>query len=104
MRISSIWKFRSVAGKIIMGLVFATMVGGIDVVPALGDDHDRGGKHDNRRYEDRGRGHDRDRYDHNRRDYRPYGHGERVYAAPPVIYAPPPPPPGISIFLPFFHR
>ena len=100
MKRSSVWKFRSVAGKLMMGLVFATMVGSLDVLPALGDDHEREGKHDNSRYEHRGRGHDRDRYEHNRRDYRSYGYGERVYAPPPVVYAPPPPP-GIGIFLPF---
>ena len=99
MKRSSIWKFRSIAGKIIMGLIFAALVGSINVVPALGDDHGRDGRHDNRRYEHRGRGHDRDRYEHNRRYYRPYGYGERVYAPPPVIYAPPPAP-GISIFVP----
>jgi hypothetical protein len=95
MKISSIWKFRSVAGKIMMGLVLAAMVGSVDVVPALGDDHERNGKHDNSRYEHQRRGHDRDR--HERDSYR-----ERVYAPPPVIYAPPSPP-GINIFLPF-HR
>jgi hypothetical protein len=99
MKISSIWKFRSVAGKIMMGLVLAAMVGSVDVVPALGDDHERNGKHDNSRYEHQRRGLDRARYDHSRRDY---GYGERVYAPPPVIYAPPSPP-GINIFLPF-HR
>ncbi len=58
MKISSIWKFRSVAGKLMIGLVFAAMVGGIDTLPALGDDHERQGKHDNSRYEHKGRGHD----------------------------------------------
>ena len=100
MKISSIWKFRSVAGKLMMGLVLTAMVGGIDVVPALGDDHDRRGRHDNGRYEHRGHGHDRDWYDHDRRYYRPYGYREGYYAPPPVIYAPPPQP-GIGIFLPF---
>ena len=98
MKALSIWKFRSVAGKIIMGLIFAALVGSINVVPALGDDHGRNGRYDNRRYEHRGRGHDRDRYERDRRDYRPYGYGYG-YAPPPVIYAPPPQP-GISIFFP----
>jgi hypothetical protein len=98
MKISGIWKFRSIAGKVMMVLALAAMIGSIDVVPALGDDHDRRGKQYNSRYEHRGRGHhDRDRYE--RRDNRPYGYGyrERVYAP---IYAPPPPP-GIGIFFPF---
>ena len=85
-----------------MGLVFAAMIGNIDVAPALGrDGNERMGNHDNGRYENRGRGYERDRYVHDRRVYRPYGYGyrERVYAPPPVIYAPPPPP-GIGIFFP----
>ena len=73
-----------------MGLVLVTMIGSIDVTPALGkDNHKRMGKHDNGRYEHRGRGYDRDRYVYDR----------RVYVAPPVIYEPPPPP-GIQIFFP----
>ena len=91
MKRSSICKFRSVACKLMMGLVFAAMVGSINVLPAIGDDHKRVEKHDN----GRSRGHDRDTHD--RRDY-----GERVYATPPVIYEPPPQP-GIGVFLPF-HR
>ena len=98
MKALSIWKFRSVAGKLMMGLVLTAMVGSLDVVPALGDDHEREGKHDNSRYEHRGRGHDRDRYEHSRRYYGPYGYRERFYAPPPVIYAPSPPP-GIGIFI-----
>ena len=73
-----------------MGLVLVSMIGSIDVVPAIGADY----RHDNGRYEKRGRG-----YDHNRRVYRPYGYRERVYVQPRVIYAPPPPP-GIGIFFP----
>jgi len=88
MKTSNTWSFRSIVGKIMMGLVLAAMIGSIDVVPALGkDDHKSMGKHDNGRYEHRGRGYDR-------HDYRPYG-----YAPPPVIYAPPSPP-GIGIFFP----
>jgi len=92
MKTSRRWNFRSIVGKIVMGLVLAAMIGSIDVGPAFGkDDHKRMGKHDKGRYEQRGR------------DYRPYGyygHRERVYYPPPrVIYAPPPPP-GISIFFP----
>jgi len=91
MKTSSRWNFRSIVGKIVMGLVLAAMIGSIDVGPAFGKDDKRMGKHDKGRYEQRGR------------DYRPYGyygHRERVYYPPPrVIYAPPPPP-GISIFFP----
>lgn len=103
MKTSSKWNFRSIVGKIMMGLVLAAMIGSIDVVTALGkDDHKRMGKHDNGRYEgNRGRGNDRGHYvyERGRRVYRPYGYRERVYAPPPVLYAPPQPP-GISIFFP----
>jgi hypothetical protein len=97
MKTSNTWSFRSIVGKIMMGLVLAAMIGSIDVVPALGrDDHERMGRHDNGRYEHRGLGYDRDRYQG--RGYG-YGYRERVYAPPRVIYAPPPPP-GIGIFFP----
>ena len=99
MKTSSAWNFRSIVGKIMMGLVLAGMIGSIDVAPAFGKD--KKGKHDNGRYENRGHGNDRGHYvyERGRRVYRPYGYRERVYAPPPVIYAPPPPP-GISIFFP----
>ena len=91
MKTSRIWDFRPVAGKIMMGLVLAAMIGSINVGLALAKDDKRMEKHDKGRYEQRGR------------DYRPYGeygHRERVYYPPPrVIYAPPPPP-GIGIFFP----
>lgn len=110
MKTSSTGDFRSIVGKIMMGLVLAAMIGSIDVAPAIGRDDDRRmGKHDNGRYEQRGRGYDRDRRVQGRRNYRPYGHyghRERDYYPPPrVIYAPPPPP-GIGIFFPpvIIHR
>lgn len=99
MKTPSTWNFRSVVGKIVMGLALAAMIGSIEVAPALAqDDHRRMERHDERhdhgRYEHRGRGYDRNRYVHGRRDYEPYG-----YAPPPVIYVPPPQP-GITIFFP----
>lgn len=97
MKISSTWNFRSIAGKILMGLVFSAMLGSVGVVPALGDDdHDRRGRHG------RERGHDNWRYEHRERGYdyyQPYGDRERIYAP---IYAPRPAP-GVSIFFPI-HR
>lgn len=100
MKTSGIWKFRSIAGKIMMGLILCAMIGSVDVAPALGDDdHKRMGKHDNGRYEQRGRGYDHERYKHGKRDYAPYGHRKRVYAPPPVVYEPPHPF-GIGIFFP----
>ena len=99
MNISSKWNFRSMSEKIMLGLVFAMLIGSVNVAPAIADDnnHGRGNKHDNGRYENRGRGHERNR--HYRPAYRPYGYRERVYVAPPVVYEPPPSP-GISIFFP----
>lgn len=95
--------FRSLAGKIVLGLVMAAMLGGLDAAPAAAGDHgNRGDYRGDRHNEYRGRGHDRgywgrDRY--NRRVYRAYGYVEPVYVAPPVYYAPLPEP-GVSIFLP----
>lgn len=100
MNTSSAWNYRSIVGKMVMGLVLAAMIGSIDAAPALGKD--KRGKHDNGRYEQRGRGHDRGHYvyERGRRVYRPYYvYREPVYLPPPVIYAPPPPP-GIRIFFP----
>ncbi|MGC1402280.1 MAG: hypothetical protein WA974_05055 [Thermodesulfobacteriota bacterium] len=97
----------SVVGKILMALVFASVIGGISAGPALSKDDDglsplrgqasqqRGG-HDNRdRHDNRG-GHD----DRGREVYRSYRYQrDPVYAPPPVIYAPEPSP-GISLFFP----
>jgi len=117
MKTSNTWSFRSIVSKIMMGLVLATMIGSMDVVPANakgggGGGHERMG-HDSGRYQHRGRGYDRGHYAHKgqgydrhrygygRPDYRsygyygPYGYRERVYA----------PPPGIGVFFPpiFIH-
>jgi hypothetical protein len=104
MKTSIIGNYRSIVGKMMMGIVVAAMIGSIDVAPAFGKDNNRRmGKHDNGRYENRGRG-DRGHYVQGRRVYRPYSYRERVYVPPRVIYAPPQPP-GISIFFPpiFIH-
>jgi hypothetical protein len=95
MKTSGKGDLRSIAGKIMMGLVLAAMIGSMHVAPALGE-----GDHDNGRYEkNRGREHERDRHVKRRHDNRRYDDRERVYVAPRVIYAPPPPP-GIGIFFP----
>ena len=97
MKTSSTWNFRSIVGKIMLGLVLVTMIGSIDMAPVLGKDNDKHmGKHDNGRYEHRGRG------------YQPDGYGmpqERVYYPPPPVVYEPPPAPGIRIFFPpvFIH-
>lgn len=93
-------KFTSIIGTILMALVFASVIDGLSIGPAFGQDRaiparDRY----ERRGHDRGRW-DRDRWEHGRRYYRPYAYGVPVYAPPPVYIPPPPPPPGISIFFP----
>ncbi len=53
-------KFRSTVGRIVMALVFASMIGGISIAPAFGrDEHRREGYHE------------RGRYEHDRRAYYP---------------------------------
>src|SRR6185369_6478839 len=106
MKTPGTFNFRSIAGKIMMGLVLAAMFGSVGVATVSARDGDwRGEDRDDRRFEHRGHDrHDRGRYYRGRRVYRPYGYVEPVYVepvyvAPPVYYAPPPAP-GISIFLP----
>jgi len=89
-------KIRSIVGKTMIGLVLASTISGISVVPAIGRNGFRPPeRYDRPRYE-----HDRYRYERSRHVYRYYAPPPPVYAPPPVIYAPPPPPPGISIFFP----
>ena len=91
MKTSRKWSFRSIAGKVMLGLVLAAMIGSISVAPALAKDKNKGYK----------KGHYDQRW-HNR-DYRPYGyygHRERVYYPPPPVVYVEPPAPGISIFFP----
>ena len=106
MKTSITWIFRSIVGKIMLGLILAAMIGSIDVVSARGEDgNNRMERHDNGRSEHRGGGYDRDRYRHDGRYYQHYGYygygyGERDYYPPPPVVYVPPPEPGISIFLP----
>ena len=99
---------RSIVGKIVLALAVASMLAGVSVQPALGDDHDKRDAQQER-YQ---RQHQPVRHGHQpvyRGGYQPYGY---YYYSPPVIYAPPPvvyvppPSPGISLFfgLPFGHR
>jgi hypothetical protein len=107
MKTSTTWNYRTIVGRIIMGLALTLMIGSMDVAPAFAKNN-KGG-HDNGRSDHRGPGYDHNRgyqrnpYVHGRQVYRPYGssynYRGRVYAPPPVIYAPPPPP-GIGIFFP----
>lgn len=95
-------KFSSTVSKIVMALVFASMIGGIYIAPAFGGDDYRGGGYDQRnRYEQR-------QYE------RGYSHGRRVYQhrtyysapvyAPPLDFYVPTPSPGISIVFPILIR
>jgi hypothetical protein len=100
MKTEGSWNIRSIVGKVLAVLVLTAMTGAIGVLPAQSEDHGRRvERRDNDRYENRGRGYDRGRYNRDRRNYRAPVYRERVYVAPPVIYAPPRPP-GVSIFLP----
>lgn len=94
--------FKGIVGRIVVRLIFFSLIVGLSGLTAFGDDHGRfdRGRYDRGRFERRGP--DRYRYEHGRRVYRPYGYGYRapIYVPPPVIYEPPPP--GITIFLPPF--
>ena len=82
----------SIVGKILMALIFASVIGGISAGPALAKNDNRGRGPQHRGWQDN-RGH---------RMYRPgyYGYQpDPIYAPPPVIYAPEPSP-GIGIFFP----
>jgi hypothetical protein len=100
MKTEGSWNIRSIMGKVMAVLVLATMLGAVDVLPAHSRENDRRiERRDNDRNENRGREYNRGRYNNGRRNYRAPVYRERVYVAPPVIYAPPRPP-GLNIFLP----
>jgi hypothetical protein len=86
-------KFSSIVVKIVMALVFASMIGGISTAPAFGKGNDRRGGHEERGRPERGRGGG-------------YGYYPApVYAPPPVVYAPAPyQSPGISLVFPIHIR
>jgi hypothetical protein len=106
--------FRPTISKIVMAFAFASVMGGMAMTPALGndnrhDDHHPG--HD--RHDDHNWHGDHDRHDHHP-DYRstpeyrpvyqhPYVYAQPVYA-PPAVYYPPPPSPGVSLFFPLDIR
>jgi hypothetical protein len=80
----------SIVGKILMALIFASVIGGLSAGPALAKNDHRGRGPQQRGWQDH-RG---------QRMYRPYRYRpEPIYAPPPVIYAPEPSP-GIGIFFP----
>ena len=91
-------KFSSTVGKMVMALVFASMIGGVFIAPAFGDDDDRrGGYYGQGRYEHR-------RYEHERRGYQPRTYySEHAYTPPMGVYVPMPSP-GISLVFPIHVR
>jgi len=92
-------KFRSTVGKIVMALVFASMIGGISIAPAFAKDNDKGHSQQGRGgHEARPRGYNR--------GHQPHGYYPApVYAPPPVVYAPTPyQSPGINLVFPINIR
>ena len=91
-------KFSSTVGKMLMALVFASMIGGVFIAPAFGDDDDRrGGYYEHGRYEHK-------RYEHERRGYQPRTYySEHAYTPPMDVYVPMPSP-GISLVFPIHVR
>jgi hypothetical protein len=87
-------KFSMIVGKIMMALVFISMIAGTFITPAFGRDNKRQGYND--RY----------RYEHGRRVYyQPRYYPRPVYVPPPVVYDPYPyQSPGISIIFPIRIR
>jgi hypothetical protein len=89
----------SIVGKILMALIFASLIGGMSAGPALARNGDRGygpapqqrGYYDHRGY-----------YDNRGRPvYRPRGYYHPGPRYGPPVFPVPVPSPGISIFLPF---
>jgi hypothetical protein len=102
--------FRPTFGRTAMALAVASVIGGLSMAPAFGDNDDRRGHRDNGRHNG-----DRHADRHGDRNWRERGPGYRpmyphpyVYAAPvyapPPIYYPPQPSPGISLFFPLEVR
>ena len=105
---------RSTAGKIVMALAFASVIGAISLVPALGQDNQRRQGHQEgsgQQYQgSQQRGWQQRQWqqrqwqgERGRRAYQPYGYPAPLYVPPPVVYAPVPPP-GINLFFPFYFR
>jgi Ni/Co efflux regulator RcnB len=103
--------FRPTISKIVMALAVASVIGGMAITPALGQNNESRA----RAAQDRGRNSDRNQNDNrnrnDRRDQRayrpayqhPYRYSQPVYAPPPVYYDPQPSP-GISLVFPLDIR
>jgi Ni/Co efflux regulator RcnB len=94
--------------KIMVSLVFASMMGAIATGPALARDDNRSNEHQDQgrrdEHQDQDRRRDESQFDRDRRgDRQPNYYAQPVYAPPPVYYAPQPSP-GISLFFPLDIR
>jgi hypothetical protein len=72
-------KFSSTVVKILIALIFVSMIGAISIAPAFGRHR---GHHQHGRYYHHGGYYQHGRYEHGRYYLRP------VYAPPPVVYTP----------------
>jgi hypothetical protein len=96
-------ELRSAAGRTVLALAFASVIGAVSLGPALGNNdddnwnkgHQTNQQHANERH-DEGDRHGNQNYGYQPYGYQPYGY----YAPPPVVYAPPEPSPGINLFFP----
>ena len=95
---------RSVVGTLVLALVLASVLGGISVVPAFGQEREwRAERWRERRAERAERWRERRAERWRERHAYPAYVPPPVYAPPPVVYAPPPSP-GISLFFPLHIR
>jgi hypothetical protein len=102
---------RPTISKIVMAVAVASVMGGITISSAFGQDNegrakaaqDRG-RNDNRNQNDnRNRNDRRDKRAYRPANQHPYRYSQPVYAPSPVYYAPQPSP-GISLFFPLDFR
>jgi hypothetical protein len=70
----------STVGKIVMVFAFASVIGGLSMVPAFGQDHDR-----RQRQQEHARYEREWQDERGRRVYRPYGYSAPLSAPPPVV-------------------
>jgi hypothetical protein len=94
----------STGGKLLVALAFASMISGLSIGTALGEDNGWRRAPENRGWQERDRRDNRGWRDNGGwRDNHGRWHAyQPVYVPPPVVYAPPPSH-GISIFFPLFR-
>lgn len=99
---------RSIAGKVVLALAFASIVGGVSLAPAFADNDDWKQKQNRGQYRAEGR-EDNDRVEYRYYGYQPYNYNYTYrpytyYAPPPVVYAPPYQSPGLNFVFPLTIR